>query len=188
MALISTRTIITSVSLLHITLAWFFLTNPQTINNQGLVWVIGESMGLPLARGLDVPSPALGFLSIVLAFVGINDLVSLSLPDDVGLLYYWTSQAPLRAVFSMSLIFYTFFFGPSSPFYQPPSPRGRLAHPSSHNPSYVPAGWGGDMLKNRVFFTFMFVEMISWFWVWITLREEKYAILRKAQAEHAKDD
>lgn len=50
-----------------------------------------------------------------------------------------------------------------------------------HNPAYAPATWGGDALKNRVFFTFVFVEMVSWFWVWVTLREERSEILaRKA--------
>lgn len=46
MALISSKTIITSVSLLHLTLAYFFLTNPGTIDDQALVWVLGESMGI----------------------------------------------------------------------------------------------------------------------------------------------
>jgi hypothetical protein len=35
------------------------------------------------------------------------------------------------------------------------------------------------MLKNRVFFTFMFVETMSWFWVWVTLQEEKRDVLAK---------
>lgn len=46
MALISSTTIITSVSLLHLTLAYFFLSNPLTIDDQALVWVLGESMGM----------------------------------------------------------------------------------------------------------------------------------------------
>jgi hypothetical protein len=46
MALISSTTIITSVSLFHLTLAWFFLTNPSTIDDQTLVWTLGESMGM----------------------------------------------------------------------------------------------------------------------------------------------
>ena len=46
MALFSARTVITSLSLLHITLAFFFLTNPSMIEDQGLVYVIGESMGM----------------------------------------------------------------------------------------------------------------------------------------------
>ncbi len=73
----------------------------------------------------------------------------------------------------MVLIFYSYAFSPSSPLYS--ASARSFSHPPSHvhNPSYAPATWGGDGLKNRVFFTFIFVEMISWFWVWVTLREEK---------------
>lgn len=46
MALISARTILTSISLFHLTLAFFFLTNPGTIADQAIVFVIGEAMGL----------------------------------------------------------------------------------------------------------------------------------------------
>lgn len=46
MALISAKTIITSISLFHITLGFFFLTNPVTVADQSLVWVIGEAMGM----------------------------------------------------------------------------------------------------------------------------------------------
>lgn len=83
----------------------------------------------------------------------------------------------------MFLVFYCFAFSPSSPLYFSSS-RGRFAHPSVHahaNPAYAPALWGGDGLKNRVFFTFMFVEMVSWFWIWVTLREERREVAaRKA--------
>jgi hypothetical protein len=69
---------------------------------------------------------------------------------------------------------YTFFFGPSSPLYA--TSHGRFSHPSAHAhppPGYTPSGWGGDALKNRVFFTFIFVETVSWFWIWVTLQEER---------------
>ena len=82
------------------------------------------------------------------------------------------------------LIFYTFTFSPSSPLYASSSSRSRFSRPQAHvhNPGYAPSSWGGDGLKNRIFFTFMFVELISWFWVWVTLREERREILaRKAQ-------
>lgn len=102
MALISSTTIITSVSLLHLTLAYFFLTNPRTIYDQVLVWVLGESMGMPLARGLDAQSPALGLLSAVLCLMGMSDLVSLSMPEEVCLLYYWGSQGSFPPPFPKS--------------------------------------------------------------------------------------
>lgn len=90
----------------------------------------------------------------------------------------------------MSLVFviYTFAFGPSSPLYGG-SRGGRFSHPSAHakNPHYTPSTWGGDGLKNRVFLTFAFLEMVSWFWVWITLREEQEEIAKqrvKRQEKH----
>ncbi|KAK2486059.1 hypothetical protein H9L39_04039 [Fusarium oxysporum f. sp. albedinis] len=185
MALISAKTIITSVSLFHLTLAYFFITNPSSINEQALVFMLGESMGMltrfvmkPLARGFELQSPPLAFLAAVLVFVGFSDLVSLSMPDEVCLIFHWGTQAPLRSFLSLGFVVYIFLFGPSSPMYDKSS-RSHLSHPSSYNPSYRPAGWGGDMLKNRLFFTFIFIETMTWFWVWITLREERDAILSK---------
>lgn len=46
MPLIASKTIITSVTLFHLTIAFFFLTNPHAINDQTLVYVLGESMGM----------------------------------------------------------------------------------------------------------------------------------------------
>ncbi|KAJ6445214.1 increased loss of mitochondrial DNA protein 1 [Purpureocillium lavendulum] len=184
------NTIITSISLFHLTLAFFFLTNPRTIDDQAIVFIMGESMGM---------SPALAFLAAVLALLGLSDLVSLSMPEELGALYYWGTQAPLRSLFSMLLVFYSYFLGPSSPIFGSASSRaGRRASagivpsssstasssPSSSSPSYVyrPSGWGGDALKNRVFFTFMFLEMITWFWIWVTLREERAGVVEKLRA------
>jgi hypothetical protein len=100
---------------------------------------------------------------------------------------------------------YSFLFGPSSPFFystaaddesnttkQSSGGPGTAAaswslhHPSAHaaarNAGYAPSGWGGDALKNRLFFTFVFVETISWLWVWVTLQEERREVLaRKAR-------
>lgn len=126
--------------------------------------------------------------------MGISDLVTLSLPEEIGLLHYWSAQAPLRLALSMFTLFYTFFTSAASPYYQNPAAGGvtgstpRLAHPSAHIhvPGYKPSGWGGDMLKNRVFFSFMFIEMISWFWVWVTLKEEmREIVVRKSTRRRA---
>lgn len=92
MPLISTKTILTSLSLFHLTLAFFLLTSPQAIADQAVVYLLGESMGLPHSRSFESQSPALAFLAVVLAFLGITDLVTLSLPDEVSLLHHWTMQ------------------------------------------------------------------------------------------------
>lgn len=54
MALISAKTIITSLALFHIMLAFFFLTNPITVADQALVWIIGESMGMVRNEALQM--------------------------------------------------------------------------------------------------------------------------------------
>jgi hypothetical protein len=46
MAVISAYTIVRSISIFHITLAYFLLTNPRMIANQNIVYVLGEAMGL----------------------------------------------------------------------------------------------------------------------------------------------
>ncbi|KAH0425298.1 hypothetical protein CcaCcLH18_11044 [Colletotrichum camelliae] len=187
MALISAKTIITSLSLFHVTIAFFFLTNPATIADQALVYVLGEAMGMPHARSFENKSPALAFLAAVLGMMGISDLVTLSMPEEIWVDFHWGTQAPARLFMSLVFVVYTFAFGPSSPLYS--NARGaRLAHPNAHahNPNYTPSTWGGDGLKNRVFLTFAFLEMVSWFWVWITLREEQEAIAReKARKKEA---
>lgn len=95
MALISAKTIITSLSLFHITLGFFFLTNPMTIADQALVYVLGEAMGMPYDRSFEAHSPALAFLAVVLATMGLTDLVSLSLPEEVALFEHWGTQGML---------------------------------------------------------------------------------------------
>jgi hypothetical protein len=200
MALISAKTILTSLCFFHITLAFFFLTNPNTVADQPIVQLLGDSMGLPHSRSFETPSPALGFLAVILAFLGITDLVTLSLPDEICLIHYWGMQAPLRLTLTLFLATYSFFFSSASPlFYTTGTPpntssasapgsgssrsSNQFAHPSVHraanNPGYTPSSWGGDVLKNRVFFTFMFVETMSWFWVWVTLQEERRDVLAK---------
>lgn len=48
------------------------------------------------------------------------------------------------------------------------------------NQGYAASSWGGDGLKNSVVFTFAFIEMVSWFWVWVTLREERQEVVRRS--------
>lgn len=91
MALISAKTIITSICLFHLTLGFFFLTNPATLADQGIVYLLGEAMGLPYARSFEAQSPAVAFLGVILASIGLCDLLTHSLPDDFSD-HYWAMQ------------------------------------------------------------------------------------------------
>jgi hypothetical protein len=104
MALISAKTILTSLCLFHLTLAFFFLTNPGTVADQAVVNLLGESMGLPNSRSFETQSPALAFLAVVLGMVGLTDLVTLSLPDEIGLLHYWGMQGAFLPSLSLSFL------------------------------------------------------------------------------------
>lgn len=88
----------------------------------------------------------------------------------------------------MSLVFYSYFCGPSSPVYGASAPRFSRPSSSARAFSYEPSSWGGDGLKNRVFFTFIFLEMISWFWIWVTLREEKHGLIERMRKQHSRAD
>ncbi|KAI0385692.1 increased loss of mitochondrial DNA protein 1 [Hypomontagnella monticulosa] len=174
MALISVKTILTSLCLFHITLAYFFYTNPNAIADQALVYVLGEAMGMPHTTSFTTPSATSSFLSVSLLLTGLSDLLTLSLPEEIWLVHYWGAQAPLRITLFASLSLFSYF---STPSYGRSGP-GRMSHPlappsSAFLPGGVSNGNGiGDGLRNRVFFTFAFLEFLSWFWVWVTLKEE----------------
>jgi Increased loss of mitochondrial DNA protein 1 len=89
---------------------------------------------------------------------------------------YFTSIAPVRFTLFFLLTSYTFLFSAKSP----------LA--SSANGTYVPSRWG-EGLKNRVLFTWAFVELITWFWIYAALQEERReAALRARQRREAEEN
>jgi len=173
MALISAATIIRSISLFHITLAFFFLTSPATVADQSLVFVMGQAMRLPHVRAFDVQSAPLSFLAFVLSMLGVSDLVSIAGPEEIAM-YHWGSQAPIRLFMSFCLAIYSFLFSSGSPLMT--------------SSAYVPSVWG-EGLKNRLVFSFAFIEMFAWFWAFTTLREERRDMaIRIAEKRAAEED
>lgn len=204
MALISAKTILTSLCLFHVTLAFFFFNNPRSIADQALVYILGESMGMvsvfpasplpspllfsgqslcrkqqtdmlcsqPRTTAFDTPTPATSLLALCLLVIGLTDILTLSLPEEIWLVHHWASQAPLRVFLFSSLTIVTFLTTPKAS-----RAPGRLSHPIALHGTGEGGGWDG--LKNRVFFTLAFVEMLSWFWVWVTLREETRGFVLK---------
>ncbi|KAH0563004.1 hypothetical protein GP486_002437, partial [Trichoglossum hirsutum] len=137
MALISAFTIIRTLSLFHLTLAFYFLNAPRTLADQSIVYILGEAMQLPHARSFDSPSAVSALLAAVLALFALSDLVAVSSAEEMAR-FYWLNQAPIRLLFFFVLTAYTYTFKLSS-------------------------GKGED-LKNSFVFTWGFVEMVSWFW------------------------
>ncbi|RWA09436.1 hypothetical protein EKO27_g5653 [Xylaria grammica] len=173
MALISASTILTSLCLFHITLAYFFYTNPHAIADQALVWVLGEAVGMPQIQSFSTPSPTSSFLAVTLFLVGLSDLTTLSMPEEIWLVHYWGAQAPVRIVLFGCLTLFTYLTAPPASSTSPSMPSRLSSH--HYPPAYGPANGGSEGLRNRVFFAFTLLEFLSWFWAWVTLREEAAA-------------
>ncbi|KAI1184656.1 increased loss of mitochondrial DNA protein 1 [Nemania serpens] len=176
MALISASTILTSLCLFHITLAYFFYTSPHIIAEQALVWVLGEATGMPQTQYFSTPSPTSSFLAVTLFLVGLSDLITLSMPEEIWLIHYWAAQAPARIVVFGCLTVFAYGTAPSIS--------------SHHYTSAYGTASGSDGLRNRVFFAFALIEFLSWFWAWVTLREEAAAFAarkRRRASNHARE-
>jgi hypothetical protein len=104
------------------------------------------------------------FVAVLFAFIGINDLTAASLPEEVfdG---YWGAQTPVRLVFLFALTGYTFLF----------KEGGLFGGAKGAGYSATP----GSYLKNSVVFSWGFIELSMWFWIFITLREERRERARK---------
>ncbi|ETS87838.1 hypothetical protein PFICI_01666 [Pestalotiopsis fici W106-1] len=183
MALISAKTILTSLCLFHITLGYFFFTSPRSIADQALVYILGEAMGMPQTTAFNTPTPTTSLLALLLLIFGLSDILTLSLPEEIWLVHHWAAQAPLRVLLFSLLTVVTFLT----------TPRGsRLGsgRPVPLQRGAFQDGGGWDGLRNRVFFTLAFVEMMSWFWVWVTLREETRSFVvrkRRRSSTHSRN-
>ncbi|KAK4615600.1 hypothetical protein CLAFUW4_09771 [Fulvia fulva] len=164
MAIISGFTLIRAISLFHITAAYFFLTAPKTIADQNAIFILGESMRLPHATSLDKPNDASAFIGVLLAFLGIVDLTAASMEEGIAL-HYWLSNVPVRLVFFFVLTAYTYLFK-----------EGGALGPTST--SFGKASLG-EPLQNSLVFSFGFVEIATWFWIFTSLREERREMARK---------
>ncbi|KXS95557.1 hypothetical protein AC578_5253 [Pseudocercospora eumusae] len=172
MGIISAFTLIRTISLFHITAAYFFLTAPRILADQNVVFILGESMRINHATSLDKPSEASAFIAILLAFIGLADLTAASMHEEAAL-YYWTSNVPVRLAFLFGLSGYVYLFKEDGVF---------------GSSSAASAGIG-EPLQNSLVFTFGFFEIAMWFWIFTSLRDERRQFaLRKAEELQANED
>ncbi|KAL1638518.1 putative increased loss of mitochondrial dna protein 1 [Diplodia seriata] len=173
MAILSSFAIIRGLCLFHITLAWYLLSAPRIVAEQNLVVLFGEAMRIPEPTQFLKPNSASAFSAIILAFLGLSDLIAVSMDEEIAF-PYWANNIPLRLMFLLGLTGYTYAFKPSSG-------QSLFTHGV------------GDPLKNRLVFTWGFFECTIWFWAYVTLRDEKAKFAerllerRKREAELLRD-
>ncbi|GAB7333853.1 hypothetical protein MBLNU13_g05977t1 [Cladosporium sp. NU13] len=167
MGLIGPYTLIRAISVFHITVAWFFLTAPRRVVDQNVVFMLGESMRLPHIATMDKSSEASAFIAVLLTFFGLSDLTAASL-DALPALEYWLANVPVRLTVLFGVTAYSWLF----------SEDGYLG----------PTLGAGRHLCNSWVFTFAFMELMIWYWIFISLREERQIVADKIIASRKAEE
>lgn len=110
-----------------------------------------------MPRGFDKPSAPLALIGLLFGFLGLVDLTALSLDADISD-RFWGTQTPVRLTFLFGITGYTYLF----------KEGGILAAKTKYT-SYN----AGNDLKNSIVFTWGFLELSVWFWIFVTLRDER---------------
>ena len=108
-------------------------------------------------------SPVTALLALLFGFFGISDLIAVSINEPVAV-EYWSAVTPLRLAFLFPLTAYTFLVPPDSF----GAVKGKLGVASP-----------GENLKNSVIFSWCFLETMLWFWVYVSLREQRRAAAQR---------
>ncbi|OQO07523.1 hypothetical protein B0A48_07220 [Cryoendolithus antarcticus] len=182
MGLLSPYTLIRTISLLHLTAAYFFLTNPARITDQNVVYMLGESMHLPHATTFTKPSEASTFVAILLSLFAVSDFTAAGL-DQLVALEYWLANVPVRLAVMFAVTGYS-WVGREGGYLGPEPGLGSFR---------VGLGSGGlkggmgvrESVCNSLVFSWGFFEMCAWFWVFTSLRDERTAVAKKI-LEHRK--
>lgn len=99
----------------------------------------------------------MAFIGLLFGFLGLTDLTALSLDDDIAD-RFWGTQTPVRLTFLFGITGYSYLFKEGGMF--------------AAKKTYTSYNAGND-LKNSIVFTWGFLELVVWFWIFTTLRDER---------------
>ncbi|KAL1965629.1 hypothetical protein VTN77DRAFT_5306 [Rasamsonia byssochlamydoides] len=212
MAFFSSKTLIQAHALFLFILAVYLTKSPDVITDSDLVFMLGEAMKIDVSPTFSRPQSPFAICGILLVADALVDLIvvtkvpqinetmgrmdalnsrssrlspsaSLSrvnpLTTRVAALYseIWTLLAASR---------FCLFFAVSFFIYQSkPGAWGFDAEGRYGSRSGGEAASGLDQLKNRVVFTYGFMEMMFWLWILLTLREERREVAARLAAAQA---
>ncbi|KAF4231613.1 hypothetical protein CNMCM8980_009625 [Aspergillus fumigatiaffinis] len=202
MALLSSKTLIQAHALFLFVLAVYLTRSPSTVTESDVVFMIGEVLQIDAAPSFSRPQSPFALCGILLIADALVDLIIVAkiprVNELVAMAQAARSQsatpmfsalqnpfaARLAALYSeiwtlLSAARFCLFFAVSFFIYQSkPDAWGMGAGAARSTGGYgaLEATSGLDQLKNRVVFTYGFMEMMFWLWIFITLREERQEI------------
>ncbi|PKX95713.1 uncharacterized protein P174DRAFT_141680 [Aspergillus novofumigatus IBT 16806] len=202
MALLSSKTLIQAHALFLFVLAVYLTRSPSTVTESDIVFMIGEVLQIDAAPSFSRPQSPFALCGILLIADALVDLIIVAkiprVNELVAMAQAARSQsatpmssamqnpfaARLAALYSeiwtlLSAARFCLFFAVSFFIYQSkPDAWGVGAGAARKTGGYgsVEVTSGLDQLKNRVVFTYGFMEMMFWLWIFITLREERQEI------------
>ncbi|KAL4914032.1 increased loss of mitochondrial DNA protein 1 [Aspergillus aurantiobrunneus] len=216
MGFISSKTLIKTHALFLFTLAVYLTKSPEVITESDVVFVLGEFLQVdsstsptfsrpqsPFAMcGILLIADALIDLILVTKIPHINEILAMAqaarseAPGAVsGLARMRTNPfiARLATLYSeiwtlLSASRFCLFFAVSFFIYQSKPDAWGVEVNRTARGLHASAGElsGLDHLKNRVVFTYGFMEMMFWFWIFLTLREERQEVASRF-AEQERD-
>ncbi|KAA8644851.1 hypothetical protein EYZ11_012700 [Aspergillus tanneri] len=203
MRLLSSKTLIRAHALFLFVLAVYLMRSPEVVTDSDVVFMLGEVLQIDAAPSLSrsqSPFALCGILLIANALVDfilvtklprMNEIIAMAeasrsqSPVSVaGPLRMNPFMARLASLYSeiwtlLSASRFCLFFAVSFFIYQSkPSAWGvdvtRPPVPAYGAAQEAPSGL--DQLKDRVIFTYGFMEMMFWLWIFLTVREERQEI------------
>ncbi|EAW11159.1 uncharacterized protein ACLA_088480 [Aspergillus clavatus NRRL 1] len=201
MALLSSKTLIRAHALFLFVLAVYLTKSPEAVTESDFIFMVGEMVQIDAAPTLSRPQSPFAMCGILLIADALVDLIILSKVPWIneiiamaqaarsesavpvpGAMRHNPFLARLASLYSeiwtlLSAVRFCLFFAVSFFIYQSkPDAWGVNVTARGTEYSSTEALSGLDQLKNRVVFTYGFMEMMFWLWIFITLREERQEI------------
>ncbi|KAL4896436.1 increased loss of mitochondrial DNA protein 1 [Aspergillus ambiguus] len=198
MRLLSSKTLIQAHALFLFILAIYLTKSPEVITESDVVFMLGETLRIDTAPGLSRPQSPFALCGILLVGDALVDLILVTkvpqLNEVIAMAEAARSASPipisgairtnpflarLASLYSeiwtlLSALRFCLFFAVSFFIYQSkPAAWGVDTGVRGGYGAANEATAGLDQLKNRVVFTYGFMEMMFWLWIYLTLREER---------------
>jgi len=167
MGLISAATQIRIISSIHLALAYYLIFQPDKLDDQGIIDLLGQAMEVDqnVTFGAQITRPLSSFLGLTFAFIAIGDLTAAGI-EGVPFYIHWGAQAPIRLLLFFVLSSFIYVY----------DARSLKADANAF-------ASGLSSIKSNWVFFWAFIEIMAWFMVYTSIREERQGIFIERERE-----